>query len=156
MPVALYRGDTVSQAKPTPRGHPGVFFYGYADLPKTRGYATWGGASGRVRKVILTDSQFRKLANLNDDKLYGKLLPNKDDRSQKTSRGTMPSRKLCDALRAMGYIGFKWRNSTSGVEYFILEDFCTKLRYERLDAEERGRSYSIEVKRLTSSRRRGY
>lgn len=135
--IPLCRGEPVIQDAPKERSHKGgIFFHDVRGKQNARGYSRAiqdGSMVGALRKLILPIAIYRRLANLHDDRVYAKLLPDEDDRSGDTTRGVMPDATLIRALHAHGYTGYKWLPPSGGLtEYFILTDALRGLKYEAL------------------------
>jgi len=132
--IPLYRGEPVIQDGPKERSHPGgVFFYDARGKQNVKGYARSiqdQSKVGAVRRLMLPIDIYKRLANLHDDKVYVKLLPNENDRSSDLNRGVMPDAKLVAALKAHGYTGYKWATYDGEVQYFILTDYLNGLKYD--------------------------
>lgn len=132
--ISLYRGEPSSnETEPKERSHEGgVFFYNARDKKKALGYSKGlsGKEQGKVYKLRLPRSTATKLADLNDDKTYHKLLPIESDRSSPHNRGVMPSTKLVTALNHHGYTGYKWDSPQGSREHFVLSKHLNGLKYE--------------------------
>jgi hypothetical protein len=136
----LYRGESVIQDAPKEHSHEGgVFFYALKDKTKAKNYSRsiFTGEKGALREIEIPNHIMKQLADLANDEIYNKLLPNEDDRSSKFTRGVMPSKELIKALEEQGYTGFRWRHpDKSSTEYFVLSNHLKGLKYKPLPKEK--------------------